>query len=389
MKTRLPSLLVDIKEGVIDLGWGHPSPRLHPLEAVREAADRLLSRGGTEPLQYGATQGYGPYLETLAEFLSRQESYGMFVDPRSLFLTAGASQGLDLACTLFAREGDTVLVEEPTYFVIEGIFRAHHLSVRGVPTNENGLDVDALEDMLENGGLRPRFIYTIPSYHNPTGTVLPEDRRKRLVELAHRFDFLVLADEVYQMIHFADVPPKPVISFDSGPDGRTISYGSFSKILSPGLRVGWIQAAPTIVDRFADAAVTFSGGGFNHFASALVKEVIDMGLLDENIGRLRLAYSERADAMDLAIRSHFGDLVDYSKPSGGYYFWLRFPGKLDTVEFLPLAEQHGVSFRPGNAFSESGRFTDFLRLTYTLYEKEELEEGVRRLADAAASFGSG
>jgi len=159
--------------------------------------------------------------------------------------------------------------------------------------------------------------------------------------------------------------------------------------LSPGLRIGWIQAAPTIVDRFADAAVTFSGGGFNHFASALVKEVIDMGLLDENIGRLRVAYSERADAMDLAIRSHFGGSVDFCKPSGGYYFWLRFPGGLDTVEFLPRAEQQGVSFRPGNAFSESGRFTDFLRLTYTLYEKEELEEGVRRLADVAASFVSG
>ena len=173
MKTRLPSLLVDIKDGVIDLGWGHPSPRLHPLEAIREAADRLFSRGDTEPLQYGATQGYGPYLETLAAFLSRQESYGMSVDPRSLFLRSGASQALDLTCTLFAREGDTVLVEEPTYFVVEGILRAHHLDVRGMPTDDDGLDVDALEERLENGGLRPRFIYTIPSYHNPTGSRAP------------------------------------------------------------------------------------------------------------------------------------------------------------------------------------------------------------------------
>ena len=143
------------------------------------------------------------------------------------------------------------------------------------------------------------------------------------------------------------------------------------------------------MDRFADAAVTFSGGGFNQFASAMVKEVIDMGLLDENLRMLRTVYSERADAMDLEIRSQFGDLVDFSKPSGGYYFWLRFPGGLDTVELLPWAEERGVSFRPGNAFSDSGRFTDFLRLTYTLYEKEELEEGVRRLAGAAASFRSG
>ena len=138
-------------------------------------------------------------------------------------MTAVASHGLDLTCTLFAREGETVLVEEPTYFVIDRIFRAHHLNVHGVPTNENGLDVDALEDMLENGGLRPRFIYTIPSYHNPTGSVIPEDWRKRLVELAHRFDFLVIADEVYQMIHFAKIPPKPVIFFDNGHDIKTSS----------------------------------------------------------------------------------------------------------------------------------------------------------------------
>ena len=258
MKPRLPSLLMDIKPGVIDLGWGHPSPGLLPLDAVSEAANRLFSRGDTEPLQYGATQGYGPYLEALAEFLSRQESYGMFVDPRSLLLTAGASQGLDLTCTLFAREGDTVLVEEPTYFVIEGVFRDRHLDVRGVPTDEHGLDVDALEDMLETLELRPRLLYTIPSYHNPMGSVLPTERREKLVELAHRFDFLVLTDDVYQMVHFTEVPPKPVISFDSGPDGKTISYGSFSKILSPGLRVGWVQASPAILARLADAGTMSS-----------------------------------------------------------------------------------------------------------------------------------
>ena len=386
MKTRLPSLLIDLDEGVIDLGWGHPSPRLHPLDAIREAADRLFASDRTEPLQYGATQGYGPYLEALAEFLSRQESYGMLVDPRTLFLTAGATQGLDLTCTLFTREGDTVLVEDPTYFVIQGIFRAHHLDVQSVPTDQDGLDVDALEDMLENRGLRPRFIYTIPSYHNPTGAVLPADRRKRLVELAHRFHFLILADEVYQMIYFSKVPPPPIISFDDGSDGRTISYGSFSKILSPGLRIGWIQATPGMIGKFADAPVTFSGGGFNHFTSALVKEVIDLGLLDENIRQLRAVYAQRADAVDSAIRAHFGDSVVFCKPAGGYYFWLRFPEGIDTSEFLPVAEQGGVSFRPGNSFAESGRFSNFLRLTYTLYEKEELQEGVKRLADAAAAF---
>ena len=356
MKTRLPSLLIDVAEGVIDLGWGHPSARLHPLDAIKDAADRLFARPHAEALQYGATQGYGPYLEALAEFLSRQESYGMSVDPRTLFLTAGATQGLDLTCTLFAREGDTVLVEDPTYFVIQGIFRAHHLDIQSVPTDGDGLDVDALEDMLENRGVRPRFVYTIPSFQNPTGAVLPADRRKRLVELAHKFDFLILADDVYQMVHFGKVPPAPIISLDDGPNGRTVSYGSFSKILSPGLRIGWIQATPDIVGKFADAAVTFSGGGLNHFTSALVKEVIDLGLLDENIRKLRAVYAQRADAVDSAIRAHFGDSVVFCKPAGGYYFWLRFPEGVDTSEFLSVAERHGVSFRPGNAFAESGRF---------------------------------
>ena len=255
MTTRLPALLADFKEGVIDLGWGHPSPRLIPIDAMRQAADRIFARGTTEPFQYGAAQGYGPFLEALAGFLSGQPSYGMSVDPCRLFLVAGASQGLDLACTLFAREGDTVLVEEPTYFVVEGILRTHRLDVRGVPTDEDGLDVDALEEMLEAGLVRPRLVYTIPSYHSPTGSVLPEERRRRLVDLAHRYGFLVLADEVYHLLHFGDSPARPVIAFDDGPDGRTVSFGSFSKILSPGLRVGWIQAAPSIVARFADAAL--------------------------------------------------------------------------------------------------------------------------------------
>lgn len=386
MKTKLPALLVDIQEGVIDLGWGHPSSGLHPLAEISEASSRLFARRSTVPLQYGATQGYGPYLETLANFLSHQNAYGMLVDPKTLFLTAGASQALDLTCTLFAREGDTLLVEQPTYFVVEKIFKSHHLNVQGVPVDQYGLDVEVLEEMLESGLVHPRFIYTIPSYHNPTGTVLPEDRRKRLVELAHRFDFFILADEVYQLLYFQELPPRPVIYFDCEPGGKTISFGSFSKILSPGMRIGWIHTTADILSRFNDAPLTFSGGGFNHFVSALVTEVIDMGLLENNINKLRVAYSERLDAMDLAIRSNLGCLVDYDKVTGGYYLWLRLGDEINTVDLLSIAEQHGVSYRPGKVFSESGDFKNYLRLTYTLYEEEELKEGVIRLAEALTSF---
>ena len=385
MRTNLPSVLVSIKDGVIDLGWGHPSSRLHPVEAIRVASDRLLTPGDSEPLQYGATQGFGPFLESLAEFLSRQPAYGIPVDPHHLFLTAGASQGLDLACTLYAPAGSTVVVEEPTYFVIEKIFRERNLNVVGVPIDSQGMLVAELEKLLLDG-LKPKLVYIIPTFQNPTGFCLSHDRRAQLISLARRFDFHILADEVYQLIHFDKLPPKPFFSFDQG--DRAISFGSFSKILAPGLRAGWIHAAPEIIKRFSEAALTFSGGGYNHYASALVKEVIDLGLLDTHVSALREEYSMRSCVMDQALQYYFGDEIEYTAPTGGYYFWLNFPEGLDSDRLLTSAEKVGVSYRPGNSFSESGRFSRQIRLAYTLFEAEDLKEGVSRLHEAYMNYKS-
>ncbi|HIN72624.1 MAG TPA: PLP-dependent aminotransferase family protein [Dehalococcoidia bacterium] len=383
MNSNLPSLLIATQPKVIDLGWGHPSARLHPLDNIRRASTRMLSKGDTRPLQYGATQGYGPFLESLATFLSKQQSYQMQVDPHNLFLTAGASQGLDLACTLFASKDDTIVVEEPTYFVIEQIFREHNLKIAGIPTDSDGMMVSVLAEKLESG-FRPKLVYTIPTYQNPTGTSMPPERRKQLVALATEFDFHILADEVYQLIHFERMPPPPLISFDH--DNRVLSFGSFSKILAPGLRVGWIQASRDVIRRFTNAAVTFSGGGFNHYGAALVKEFIDMGFLDTNVTYLRQVYSKRASVMNEALQANFGNSIEYEIPTGGYYFWLRFIDGLDTEVFLPLAEENGVSYRPGKIFSESGRFNENLRLTYTLYETDELEKGIARLGTTFRNY---
>ena len=383
MKINLPSVLVSIKDGVIDLGWGHPSSRLHPVEAIRQASERLLSSNASEPLQYGATQGFGPFLESLAGFLSRQPGYGIEVEPQHLFLTAGASQGLDLACTLYAPSGSTVVVEEPTYFVIEKIFRDRNLNVVGVPTDSQGIVGAELEKLLMNG-FELNIVYIIPTYQNPTGFCLSKDRRTHLISLANKFDFYILADEVYQLIYFDELPPKPLFSFDQG--NRVISFGSFSKILAPGLRTGWIHAAPEIIKKFSEAALTFSGGGFNHYASALVREVIDLGLLDRHVSVLREEYSIRSDAMDRSLRHHFGSEIEYSSPSGGYYFWLTLPEKFDSSQLLISAEKTGVSYRPGDAFSESGKFSRQIRLAYTLFEVGDLEEGISRLYRAYKNF---
>ena len=380
----LPSLLVDIKEGIIDLGWGHPSAHLHPTKFIKEGASQLFDRNDDIPLEYGATQGFGPFLNSLAVFLSSQSSYYSPVSANNLFLTAGASQGIDLACTLFTKSGDTVIVEEPTYFVVEKIFRAHDLQIISVPIDENGMKVSELKKILKKG-LRPKFIYTIPTYQNPTGICMSIERKNKLIELSEEFDFLILADEVYQLIYFNNLPPPPFMSLDHR--GRVISFGSFSKILAPGLRTGWIHSSNDKISKFSDSAVTFSGGGFNHFAATLIREVFDLGLFEKNIDIIRNEYIRRCDVMNIALSQYFGDSISYNIPGGGYYYWLDFKPGFNTEIFLPHAEQAGVSYRPGKIFSESGKFENFLRLAFTLYEPDQLKEGVSRLYTAYRNFG--
>ena len=379
----LPSLLISIPEGVIDLGWGHPSPRLHPTDMLRRATDIVLADGAPIPLQYGATQGYGPLLHSLAEFLSAQDSYTSPVSPQELFLTAGASQAIDHTTTLFTQTDDTVFVEEPTYYLIQSIFEDHGLKVVGVPTDNDGLRMDALEAMLADRSVQtPKMLYIIPTYQNPSGSVLPADRRSKLVELAQQHGFLVLADEVYNLLHYGKPPPPPIASFDTSEEGCVISLGSFSKILGPGLRTGWLQARPPMIQRFATAGLTISGGGLNHFTSTLVHAVLEQGMLQDNIAILRSTYGERVSAMSAAVRKHLGDAVDFTAPGGGYFFWLTFNDGTNTDALLPIAQEHGVNYRPGTAFSASGAFTNAIRLAFALYEPDMLAEGVRRIAEA-------
>ena len=379
--TTLPSLLISIPDGVIDLGWGHPSPELHPASALAAASQAVLGGNSAVPLQYGAVQGFGPLLESLAAYLSNEESYGGPVSPSGIFLTAGASAAIDLATTLYATAGDTVIVEEPTYYLIGQIFVDHGLNVVGVPTDAEGLDTDALETLLESKTLAtPRLLYTIPTYQNPNGSVLSLARRRHLIQLAERYGFTVIADEVYQLLHYGPPPPPPLAMLDDSPGGRVISLGSFSKVLSPGLRLGWVHSSPAIIRRFVDSGVAASGGGLNHFAANLAHATLQMGLLQENIHRLRRVYGQRHGDVKRILEDELTDLVDFEPPGGGYFYWLNVRNGINTEELLPSAREAGVSFRPGTAFSATGGFANSLRISFSLYETDELAEGLRRLA---------
>lgn len=244
-----------VPENVIDLGIGQPSLSLLPVAELREAAAHRLGSGDRHILQYGAAQGDGYFRQALARFLARH--HGVPTEADQLLITAGASQALDLICTRLARPGDTVFVEEPTYFLALLIFRDYRLNVVGIPTDGQGLVIEALEAELRKH--RPVFLYTIPAFHNPCAVTLSAERRARLVALSQAHGFTVVADEVYQLLHYTAAPPPPLAAHAG--TGSVLSLGSFSKVLAPGLRLGWVQAAPARLAELLHAGLLESGGG--------------------------------------------------------------------------------------------------------------------------------
>jgi 2-aminoadipate transaminase len=369
---------VVVAPGVIDLGVGQPDSTVFPLELFQRSSRVALDsveQAEAEFFQYGAEYGDGHHRLALAEFLTG--AYGVSVDPELLFSTNGNSQAIDMVCGVFTKPGDTIIVEEPTYFLARGIFADRHLNIVGVPMDGHGLDVDALAETfvrLRNEGTPARLVYTIPAFHNPTGVTLSEPRRQRLVELADEFDFLVVADEVYHLL--GDLP-KPMSAYvDSG---RVLSLGTFSKILSPGLRLGWIHASPPLLKQLAGTGVVSSAGGFNPLVSALVTPLLAPEALGAHIAFLRQEYGRRIALVDVALRESMLDRVKWEVPHGGYFFWLTLPQHVDAGKVRLVAKNNGVDFRQGALFSSDAGLKNHIRLSFAYYRDDELIEGVRRL----------
>jgi 2-aminoadipate transaminase len=376
MTTIPPISQIKIPPGMIDLGQGDPPFSLLPLELLRQSAERCFAENDPSFLQYGAEQGDGRLRLALADFLS--QGYGFPVAIETLFISNGISGALDLLCTLFARAGETVFVEEPSYFLALRIFADHNLQVVSIATDEQGLLIEDLRDKL--GSFQPRFLYLIPTFQNPTGSTLSDERRRQVVELSRERGFLVLADEVYHFLSYSGKPPRPFAAHTAAES--VISLGSFSKILAPGLRLGWIQAHPAIISRLAGCGLLDSGGGLNPFASAMVRGVLETGGLEQNIARLTEIYRSSANVMAEALSHHLPGAT-YSLPEGGYFFWVKLPGGIDSLELRGRARGARVDFRPGALFSSRGGLHDFLRLCFIYYGPDEIEEGLRRLGECA------
>ncbi len=359
---------------LIDLGVGNPGPDMLPLDLLRQAAAHALAQGDASPLQYGYEAGDVRFREALAGFLKAQ--YDLKIDRGQLFVSNGVSQALDLICTLHTQPGDVVFVEEPTYFLALRIFADHRLRVVGLPTDEHGLVIGALEDGLRRQ--RPALLYTIPTHQNPSGATLPLQRRQRLVELSQEHGFLVLADEVYHCLTYGATPPPPLASFVDA--GTVLSLGSFSKILAPGLRLGWVQGRADRLQTLAQCGLLDSGGGLNPFTAAVVRSALELGLQGQHLDFVRQVYAGRLAALDIALQRHLGGQLSYRRPDGGFFIWARLADGRDAGSLMETAHAHGVSFRPGVRFSSQGGLRDAIRLCFAYYDEARLEQGVARLA---------
>ncbi|HNO32578.1 MAG TPA: PLP-dependent aminotransferase family protein, partial [Anaerolineales bacterium] len=261
----------------------------------------------------------------------------------------------------------------PSYFLALRIFADHDLRVVPIRTDEAGLDMDELVHAL--GESSPKFIYIIPSFQNPSGHTLSPERRRQLIALAQQHGFLIVADEVYQFLGYTETPPP---SFGTQIEsGQVISLGSFSKILAPGLRLGWMHTHASIVQKAVACGLLDSAGGLNPFTSAIVRSLIERGDLEKNIVSLKSELGHRMRVMDEAIKTHLPQ-ARYVSPRGGYFFWLQIPG-IDAQELQQKAKEFQVGLRPGVRFSSRNELKDFMRLSISHYGAADIEEGVRRL----------
>ena len=364
-----------LTEGVINLAVGHPSLHMLPLREMEQAAAHRFAQGNAEFLQYGYEWGDGFLRTELAAYLTCE--YGFPVSAEQTFISGGTSQAIDLCCAMLTRPGDTVIVEDPTYFFAFGMFRDHGLNIVTAPVDEQGLDVDALETLVAQH--RPRLVYTIPVHQNPAGVTLPQERREQLVRLAQEHGFTILADEVYQLLTFEGTPPP---SFAAWADtGQVVSLGSFSKILAPGTRLGWINAREDVLERLAQNGALVSGGGYSPLGGGMVRSMLELGLLPEYIGKLRETFRRRSRALADALDELRPLGLEFQRPTGGYFIWVTLPAGVSATELLPRALDHGVRFQPGPLFSPNGTQTDKARLCFAFYEEAELVEGVRRLGE--------
>jgi 2-aminoadipate transaminase len=364
---------------------GHAFPGLLP--DLTTAAERALSRYREETLQYGPRTGLAELRTWIAEYGAEDR---IDISPDHVLVTNGAKQAIDLVCRLLLEEGDSIVVTAPTYFTAIPIFRSFGANFIEVGQDDEGLDVQALAGLLgrlkREGRPQPKFIYTVPDYHNPTGINMSLERRKALVDLARSEQLFVIEDSPYRRIRFEGQVVPPLKSFD--PSNLVIQIGTFSKLMAPGLRVGWVATSPDLIARMYQLK---SDGGTCPLTQRVIVDFCASGHLDAHTKRVQDTYRIHRDRMVAALREELPE-VSMQVPSGGYYIWLTFPPHIDGDELTARAREAGVSVLPGSrcyARSDAAHPKNHIRVAFSHADVDEIDEGIRRLRSAFRSMSAG
>jgi 2-aminoadipate transaminase len=364
------------KPGVISFAGGNPDPFIFPV-AEFAGASVVLGRKGMEVLQYGATEGYEPLREFIANWMAPQ--MGRVTEPDELLITTGSQQGMDLLCASLINPGDAIAVEDPTYPGAIHTMRNRGARFITVPCDENGMITEELPRRIEEArrdGVKVKFIYSIVNFQNPSGAVLSKERRRMLIEIAEEYDLIIFEDDPYGRLRYEGEHEPTIFSMDNS--GRVVYACSFSKILAPGVRVAWIVGSPEIVRKMV---LVKQGVDMctSVVSQALVAQYCEEGHLDRFLPKIIAHYSKKCAGMAEAFAKHLPPDVEYSVPKGGFFFWLEIPG-MDTKELFMKGIERGVAFVNGPAFFANGGGEDRIRTCFTFARPTDLDEGARRLA---------
>ncbi len=365
---------------IISFAGGLPAPDLFPLREIEEACRYVIREEGCRALQYSTTEGYPPLREWLANSMHK---YGVPAVPDNVLVTNGSQQALDLIGKVFIEPGDFVITSRPTYLGAIQAWNAYGARYHTVNLDDDGMVVDeiehAYEKVLAESGRPPKFIYVLPNFHNPAGTTLSLERRQRLAEIATRLDLPIVEDDPYGALRYEGEDLPPVCTFV--PE-RTIYLGTFSKTLTPGLRIGWIVCPEVLMKQF----VLAKQGADLHtgtFAQYIANDICQRGFLKPHIRRLRQVYKERRDTMLEALAEFWPEECSWTHPQGGLFLWARVPESIDTAEFFHRAVEERVAYVPGVHFypNADGGF-NAMRLNFSYSPPDKIVEGIRRLGIA-------
>jgi 2-aminoadipate transaminase len=372
------------KPGIISFAGGFPDSAMFDVEGIREASALALSKEPGAALQYGATEGYNPLREQLALFMAAKGVKN--INAEGLIVTTGSQQALDLVAKTLLNPEDIALVEAPTFLATIQCFRLYGPKVLGVPIDANGVQVDKLEAMIQQHN--PKLVYIIPTFGNPSGALLTKERRLKILQLAVQYKTIVIEDDPYGDLYFGEAPPPSMLALsDQVPGSRDwlVHCGSLSKVLSPGLRVGWMVAPPDLLAR-ATMCKQFSDAHTSTFAQATAAQYLLSGRMPATLNKVRSVYAERAQAMDQALQRELGDALAYTAPLGGLFFWANLTGARGAVKdgnaFAKSAIEKGVAFVPGAPFFANDPDLSSIRLSFATADLAKIEEGITRLGQA-------